>query len=142
LHRLEINAERQHAVVQQAQFLVENEQRRLLAALDGGGGEIDREQGFAGAGRAQDQGARSSLDTAAQQGVQTLMPLLNCRTRVIARCSAPPCAGRRAAIAHDGEVMEPATVFLAAIFDHPHPPTLGAVVGGQFLQANHAVGDL
>jgi hypothetical protein len=29
----------------------------------------------------------------------------------------------------------------AAIFDDPHPPTLGAVFGGQFLQLDHAVGD-
>ena len=70
LHRLEIDAEALHAREQQAEFLVEHEHRRLLAARDRGDDEDDRDQRFAGAGRSQDQGARSGLDAAAEQPVQ------------------------------------------------------------------------
>ena len=46
------------------------------------------------------------------------------------------------AVAHDGEVVKAATVFLAPVFHHPDATTLGTVVGRQFLQANYPVATL
>ncbi len=70
LHRFEIDAKALHAREQQAEFFVEHEQRRLLAARDRGDDENDGGQRFAGARGAQDQRARSRLDAAAEQLVE------------------------------------------------------------------------
>ena len=58
------------ALEQQAQFLVEDEHRGAFAALDRLDGEGQRQQRLAGAGRAQDERARSALDAAAEQRVE------------------------------------------------------------------------
>ena len=71
LHRVDIDAEALHARKQQAEFFVEYEQRRLFAPRDGGGGEDDRYQRFAGAGRSENERAESRFDAAAEKAIQT-----------------------------------------------------------------------
>ena len=96
LHRLEIDAESLHARKQQAEFLVEHEQRRLLATRDGGDDEHDRDQRFAGAGRTEHQRARTGFDAAAQQLVELGdAARQSCRGRIGCDVPTPPAAETR-----------------------------------------------
>ncbi|MNN95073.1 hypothetical protein D3C81_2138200 [compost metagenome] len=45
------------------------------------------------------------------------------------------------AVAHDGEVMIAAAVFLAPVLHHTNTAPLSAVIRRQFFQANDPVGD-
>ena len=75
LHRFEVDAKTFHAVKQEAQLFIENEEGRLFAPRDRGNEKNDGEERFAGARRPQDQCARPGLDAAAQKLVQFGMPL-------------------------------------------------------------------
>ena len=67
LHFFEVEAEPLHARKQQAEFLVEHEQRRFFATRDRGGNEDDRQKGFPGARGPENQRTRSGFDAAAEQ---------------------------------------------------------------------------
>ena len=67
--RAHVDAESVGAAEHRVHALVEDEHRGLLAARGGGRDELRRQRRLAGAGRAHDERARSSLDAAAQQRV-------------------------------------------------------------------------
>ena len=126
---LQVDAHQPGPVDQQAELLVEDEQRRLLAAFDGRDGELQREKGLAGPGRSHQQGARALLDAAAEQGVE----FADAAREDVAREAGLVLAGDEArkhldAAGRDDEVMEPAPEALAAVLDHAQAAALGAVV--------------
>jgi hypothetical protein len=73
--------------MQRALALVEDEHRRLLAALAAWLRELRRERRLAGAGGADHERAGAALDAAAQQRVDAAMPLEN--APLATACGAP-----------------------------------------------------
>lgn len=142
LQRGEVDAHVFHALEEQAQFLIEDEQRGFFAPRHGGGGKHHRDQRLAGAGGAEDQAAGAGLDSAAHQGIH----FANAAAQGLAHIAAAMLGRHQPrehmhAIAHDGEIVEAAAVLLAAVLHDPHATAFGAVIGRQFFQANHPVGD-
>ena len=141
LQSLQIDTDVFHALEQQAQFLVENEQGGFFTPGHGGGCEDHGNEGFAGTGRTENQRAGAGFNPAAEQRVH----FRDAAGQLLAQVAPAVFGGHQAwkhmhAVAHDGEVVKAATVFLAPVLHHPDTPPFGAVVGGQFLQADHAVG--
>ncbi len=139
--RPDIQPHVQRPVEQQAELLVEDEQRSLLAAPHGTGSELQRQQRLAGAGGSEEQSARPALQAAAQQQVEgpdaarlggagELGPMFGSdEPRKYAQPAGP-----------DDEIVVAAAECSPPIFGDAQPPPLGAVAGGQLLEPDHAMG--
>ncbi|MNQ89401.1 hypothetical protein D3C85_1047090 [compost metagenome] len=142
LQGLQIDADVLHALVQQPQLFIEDEQRGFFTPGHRRGGEHHGDQRFAGPGRTENQSAGTGFDTAAQQRIH----FPDATGQLLAQVLTAMFGGHQTrkymhAVAGDGEVMKAAPVFLAAVLHHAHAPSLGTVIGRQLFQANHAVGD-
>src|ERR1700758_1658740 len=79
-HRLEVDAEIFRAREQKPELLVENEETDAIAALDTRCQKLQREKRLSGARRSNDEGARPSCETSAEQRIQLHNPALHNRS--------------------------------------------------------------
>ena len=104
--------------------------------------KVQGEQRLAGPGGPEDQGARPALDAAAEQRVELrrrAWQRVAVEVRLVLRRDQAREDVHAARLDH--HVVKAAAELLAAIFDHPHPPPLGAVIGRELLQPDDPVGD-
>ena len=95
---------------------------------------------FPGAGAADQQRARALLEPAAEELIQLRDPGGELRAGAAAAMFGGNQARKyRQTAPSDHIVVEAAAKRGAAIFDHPQAPALGAVLGAEVLQCDHAV---
>ena len=97
---------------------------RAIADCD----EAERQQRFAGAGRAEDQVARAALEPAAEQAVESAIVdrhRLALEARAMLGRDQPREHAHAAGL--DDEIVIAAAIAPAAIFEHAHAPPFGAV---------------
>ena len=128
---------------QQAKLLVENEQRRPFAACHGRSDVMQGQERLAGAGRADNERARSGSEAAAEQGDRIpVMPLANEHCRKVG-----PMLGRHETRKHpnaagcDTKIVVAAAELLAAALDHPQAPPLAAIDRRKLVEMNDAMAD-
>ena len=141
-HRLEIDAEAFGAREQQTEFFVEYEQSAALAATRRPREIVEREQRFAGPGRADDQRARPGSDAAAEQLVEPGNPAVHDLARKSRAMIGGDQSGKHGdAAGLDVEVVVAAAKTLAAALDDAQPPPFAAVDRRQLVEMDHAVRD-
>jgi len=137
----QVDAHAAAALQQHAARLVERHHQRLLATVHGGGQELQRQRGLAGAGRPDDERAGAAVEPAAQQTIElgdaAADGLLIGVVGVVLGGDQAREDGQAAAA--DDVVVEAALELAPAQLEHPQSPSVAAKHQRLLLQPHDAV---